>query len=51
MPGGHGGSLGKAVMTTRETPQPELTAGLIERFLDAAEPDAHPRQQPAIMDS
>ncbi len=51
VPGGHGDYLGEAVMTARESRQPELTAGMIELFLDAAEPDSLPQQQPAIMDS
>jgi pimeloyl-ACP methyl ester carboxylesterase len=34
LPAGHGDYLGEAVMTTRETRQPELTVGLIELFLD-----------------
>jgi pimeloyl-ACP methyl ester carboxylesterase len=33
--GGHGDYMGEAVMTQRETRYPELTAGLIEEFLDA----------------
>lgn len=51
VPGGHGDYLGEAVMTARESRQPELTAGMIELFLDAAEPDSLAQQQPAIMDS
>ncbi|MDQ2669016.1 MAG: alpha/beta hydrolase, partial [Gemmatimonadota bacterium] len=35
MPGGHGDYLGEAVATQGETRAPELTAGLIEEFLDA----------------
>lgn len=35
LPGGHGDYLGEAVMTQKETRQPELTARLIEEFLDA----------------
>lgn len=35
LPGGHGDYLGEAVMTQAETPYPELTARLIEEFLDA----------------
>lgn len=39
LPGGHGDYLGEAVMTQRETRYPELTAALIEQFLDSpAEP-------------
>ena len=34
LPGGHGDYLGEAVMTQRETRQPELTAGLIDEFLN-----------------
>jgi pimeloyl-ACP methyl ester carboxylesterase len=34
LPGGHGDYLGEAVMTQRETHYPELTARLIEGFLD-----------------
>jgi pimeloyl-ACP methyl ester carboxylesterase len=34
LPGGHGDYLGEAVMTQRPGPYPELTAGLIEAFLD-----------------
>jgi pimeloyl-ACP methyl ester carboxylesterase len=34
LPGGHGDYLGEAVMTQRPSPYPELTAGLIEAFLD-----------------
>lgn len=51
VPGGHGDYLGEAVMTARESRQPELTAGMIELFLDVAEPDSLPQQQPAIIDS
>jgi pimeloyl-ACP methyl ester carboxylesterase len=36
--GGHGDFMGEAVMTQRESRYPELTAGLIEEFLDAQEP-------------
>ena len=36
LPGGHGDYLGEAVMTQGETRRPELTAGLIEEFLDDA---------------
>lgn len=36
LPGGHGDYLGEAVMTQGETRRPELTAGLIEDFLDDA---------------
>jgi len=32
--GGHGDYMGEAVMTQRETRSPELTAGMIEEFLD-----------------
>lgn len=35
LPGGHGDYIGELVMTQKETRQPELTAGLIEEFLDA----------------
>lgn len=35
LPGGHGDYLGEAVMTQAETRYPELTARLIEEFLDA----------------
>lgn len=35
LPAGHGDYLGEAVMTQRETRQPELTARLIEEFLGA----------------
>jgi pimeloyl-ACP methyl ester carboxylesterase len=35
LPGGHGDYLGEMVMTQRETRYPELTAGLIEEFLDS----------------
>ncbi len=35
LPGGHGDYLGEAVMTRTETRYPELTARLIEEFLDA----------------
>ena len=35
LPAGHGDYLGEAVMTQRETRYPELTARLIEEFLDA----------------
>lgn len=35
LPGGHGDYLGEAVMTQKVTRYPELTAGLIEEFLDA----------------
>ena len=35
LPGGHGDYLGEAVMTQRETRYPELTARLIEEFLDS----------------
>jgi pimeloyl-ACP methyl ester carboxylesterase len=37
LPGGHGDYLGEAVMTQGKTRQPELTAGMIELFLDEAE--------------
>lgn len=33
-PGGHGDDLGEAVMSQRETRYPELTAALVEEFLD-----------------
>lgn len=36
LPGGHGDYLGEAVMTQKESDYPELTARLIEEFLDAA---------------
>jgi pimeloyl-ACP methyl ester carboxylesterase len=35
LPGGHGDYLGEAVMTQNETRYPELTARLIEEFLDS----------------
>jgi pimeloyl-ACP methyl ester carboxylesterase len=35
LPGGHGDYLGEAVMTQRQTRYPELTARLIEEFLDS----------------
>jgi pimeloyl-ACP methyl ester carboxylesterase len=35
LPAGHGDYLGEAVMTQSETRYPELTAGLVEEFLDA----------------
>lgn len=35
LPGGHGDYLGEAVMTQKPTRYPELTAGLIEEFLDS----------------
>lgn len=35
LPGGHGDYIGEAIMTQHETRQPELTARLIEEFLDA----------------
>jgi len=35
LPGGHGDYLGEAVATQGDTRHPELTAGLIEEFLDA----------------
>ena len=35
LPAGHGDYLGELVMTQRPTRQPELTAGLIEEFLDS----------------
>ena len=35
LPGTHGDYLGELVMTQRETRMPELTAGLVEEFLDA----------------
>lgn len=35
LPGGHGDYLGEAVMTQDQTRQPELTAAMIETFLDA----------------
>jgi pimeloyl-ACP methyl ester carboxylesterase len=37
LPGGHGDYLGEAVTTTEETRQPELTAGMVETFLDRNE--------------
>jgi pimeloyl-ACP methyl ester carboxylesterase/GAF domain-containing protein len=39
LPGGHGDYLGEAVMTQKQTRYPELTARLIEEFLDAPERD------------
>jgi pimeloyl-ACP methyl ester carboxylesterase len=35
LPGGHGDYLGEAVMTRKDTRYPELTAWLIEEFLDS----------------
>lgn len=35
LPGGHGDYLGEAVMSQGESPMPELTARLIETFLDS----------------
>jgi len=35
LPGGHGDYLGEAVVTQKATRQPELTAGLIQEFLDS----------------
>lgn len=35
LPGAHGEFIGEMVMTPRQTRYPELTAGLIEEFLDA----------------
>ena len=35
LPGGHGDYLGEAVMTKKDTDYPELTARLIEEFLDS----------------
>ena len=35
LPGGHGDYLGEAVMTQKDTGYPELTARLIEEFLDS----------------
>jgi len=35
LPGGHGDYLGELVMTQRPSRYPELTAGLVEEFLDA----------------
>jgi pimeloyl-ACP methyl ester carboxylesterase len=35
LPGGHGDYLGEAVMTQKDTRYPELTAALIEEFLDS----------------
>jgi pimeloyl-ACP methyl ester carboxylesterase len=35
LPGGHGDYLGEAVMTQKQTQYPELTARLIEEFLDS----------------
>lgn len=35
LPGGHGDYLGEAVMTQKDSRYPELTAGLIEEFLDS----------------
>jgi len=37
LPGGHGDYLGEVVMTQRQTRYPELTARLIEEFLDREE--------------
>lgn len=37
LPGGHGDYLGEAVMTQKHTRYPELTAWLIEEFLDSEE--------------
>ena len=37
LPGGHGDYLGEAVVTQKETRYPELTAWLIEEFLDSEE--------------
>jgi pimeloyl-ACP methyl ester carboxylesterase len=34
LPGGHGDYLGEAVMTQKASGYPELTARLIEKFLD-----------------
>ena len=34
VPAGHGDYFGEAVMTQADSPRPELTAGLIENFLD-----------------
>ena len=42
MPGGHGDYLGEAVITQKETRHPELTARLIEEFLDS------PRDPPLV---
>lgn len=38
LPGGHGDYLGEIVFTQRPTRYPELTAGLVEEFLNSAEP-------------
>ena len=35
LPGGHGDYLGEAVMTQKPTRYPELTARLIDEFLDS----------------
>lgn len=35
LPGGHGDYIGEAIMTQRESRQPELTAGLVYEFLDS----------------
>jgi len=35
LPGGHGDYLGEAVVTQKHTRYPELTARLIEEFLDS----------------
>ena len=35
LPGGHGDYLGEVVMARTDTRYPELTAGLIEEFLDS----------------
>lgn len=40
LPGGHGDYLGELVMTRGETRLPELTAGLVEAFLDAPDGEA-----------
>ena len=37
LPGGHGDYLGEVVMTLRDNRYPEITAGLIEEFLDSPE--------------
>lgn len=38
LPGGHGDYLGELVMTQKDTRYPELTARLIEEFLDSPDP-------------
>jgi pimeloyl-ACP methyl ester carboxylesterase len=43
MPGGHGDYLGEAVMTQKVSRYPELTAQLIEEFLDSHEDQSPPK--------